>query len=159
MKIFHQHCDKGLYDRFLAKRVIYIKNWCFFLMMKIYEWKKSSWHLTLPSMILSLVYMEKVSPTERLRLSLTYVFLEKLWGLWGWFCKLHLVKEWAIKRELEQLKSSTRWLITLKVHFSIHKVIPLIHTNSTFIFVYSRIFVTVNWNPWEEPSHGSRVNI
>ena len=143
---------------FLLKRVTYIKN-CFFFNDEDLWMEKSSWHVTLLSMILSLVYMEKFSPTERLKLSLAYVFLEKLWGLWGWFCKLHFVKEWAIKRELEQLKSSTRWLITLRVHFSIHNVIPLIHTNSTFIFVYSRIFVTVNWNPWEEPFHGSRVNI
>ena len=40
--------------------------------------EKSSWHVTLLSMILSLVYMEKFSPTERLKLSLAYVFLEKL---------------------------------------------------------------------------------
>lgn len=40
--------------------------------------EKSSWHLTLSSMILSSVYTEKVSPTERLRLSLAYFFLKKL---------------------------------------------------------------------------------
>lgn len=40
MKIFHQHCDIGLYDGFLAKKGDIHKELFFFLMMKIYEWKK-----------------------------------------------------------------------------------------------------------------------
>lgn len=40
--------------------------------------KKGSWHLTLCSVILASIFMEKVSPTEGLRLSLAYIFLKIL---------------------------------------------------------------------------------
>lgn len=64
-------------DFMLKKGEFILKNG--FLMMKIYEWKKkSSWHLKLSSVILPSVYMENVSPTERLGLSLVYFFLKKI---------------------------------------------------------------------------------
>lgn len=58
--------------------------------------EKSSWHLTLSSMILSSVYMENVSPIERFRLSLAYFFLKKKM----WECEDSLVNSLQWENEL-----------------------------------------------------------
>lgn len=101
-----------LYDRFLAENNCFF----FFLMMKILWMEKNVLVFCMFFHTLSLAYGETNHWEAESQLAVFSLNSCEDCGGQA-FVKCILVKEWAIMREPEQPKSSTRWLITLKVHF------------------------------------------